>query len=568
MCNILYFVDIIFCEFFFLLNIDKFFLLQTEDLQFVSDKVQVNLTHNEISSIDLSRLEFISAQQMSSRNVRVDLNSNPIQCDCDLYSLLRYTNEEMSQQALAFITLLMDQLVCDGPDKMKDTRLLSLKTADYNCALVDDDSSDPCAPDGMCECWLRPSDRTLILDCTARNLTEAPTNIISGNADRVEVDLSGNSLRMAPSLMDNGYEKVRLIDLSGNQIEFINHSLISPNLEVRIKNINSYKFCGVSNNIFKSIFIYFFQVLYLNGNQLSFIDSETLEKIASNSSIRQLTLHDNPWRCDCQALTLLDFVQNGHELVSNRSVISCALTNWTLSSLRPIDLCPYPIPLIVIVCSIVAFLGLLVGAVVALFFFYNQEIKIYLYSKNLCLWFITQEELDRDKTYDAFVSYSHRDHDFVIEQLVKKLEDGPKPYKLCIHVRDWLAGDWIPTQILRSVQESRRTVIVLSPHFIESEWGKMEFQAAHKKAISDKCARVIIILYGDIDPASVEDPDLRDYLKMNTYIKWGDPWFYQKLRYALPHNKYRLTTKTVNSNIVDDWYVTRCREEIVQGKIV
>lgn len=134
-----------------------------------------------------------------------------------------------------------------------------------------------------------------------------------------------------------------------------------------------------------------------------------------------------------------------------------------------------------------------------------------------------------DRPFDVFVSFSHLDSDVVTELLA-----GLEPrYRVCVHFRDWAPGAWIPAQIAASVRRSRRTLAVVSAHFLRSAWARAEFREAHAAALRDHEPRLVVVLLDE--PARLPlDAELRRYLAANTYVRWGDAWFWRKLRAALP----------------------------------
>ena len=76
-----------------------------------------------------------------------------------------------------------------------------------------------------------------------------------------------------------------------------------------------------------------------------------------------------------------------------------------------------------------------------------------------------QQEAQRNYEYDAFVSYNSRDELWITEELQPKLEDE-FGLKLCLHERDFVLGGDIMEQITSGIENSRKTLLILSPNFL------------------------------------------------------------------------------------------------------
>ncbi|KAH9488323.1 hypothetical protein Btru_063782 [Bulinus truncatus] len=129
---------------------------------------------------------------------------------------------------------------------------------------------------------------------------------------------------------------------------------------------------------------------------------------------------------------------------------------------------------------------------------------------------ITPHDLD-DYPYDAFVSYSNDDEIFVLQTLAKEL--GDRGVKLLVHGRDFVAGEYIASNIIAAIKESRKTLVVLTTNLLRSSWCKYELQMANMESVHTG-RQVLIFLLKESIPNKDLGVDVLDNLRQNTYIPY------------------------------------------------
>ena len=130
-------------------------------------------------------------------------------------------------------------------------------------------------------------------------------------------------------------------------------------------------------------------------------------------------------------------------------------------------------------------------------------------------------------TYDAFVSYNHGDQRWVIEHLLPELEYRGN-IRLCLHDRDWLAGPYVADNIIDSIGNSHKTILILSNNFVQSQWSELEVGMAQHKLLTSQKDVLVLVLKDPIEDCYMTSR-LRHLMTTQTYLAWeeGDP---QKVR--------------------------------------
>ncbi|XP_061179461.1 toll-like receptor 4 [Saccostrea echinata] len=121
--------------------------------------------------------------------------------------------------------------------------------------------------------------------------------------------------------------------------------------------------------------------------------------------------------------------------------------------------------------------------------------------------------------FDAFISYAENNRTEVIN-LVKILEED-FDLNLCIHHRDFIPGTDIADYITNAIHSSRRTVCIMTSHFLNSYWCMFELKMAQMEAIYSRNGKNILILVA-LEKSSMQKLPLHlmDLIESQSFLEY------------------------------------------------
>ncbi|XP_070693558.1 toll-like receptor 1 [Pempheris klunzingeri] len=291
--------------------------------------------------------------------------------------------------------------------------------------------------------------------------------------------------------------------------------------------------------------------LLLGSNSLH---APSVNKLESCPNLKILDVSNNPFTCTC---SLRSFINLGIKSEKKKSHAGIELLSWPSgyycsypeanrnSTLKKIWItsvsCNAGLLAATILCPAVA----VIIAVVTL----CHRFDVPWYMSMIWQWTRAKHRARRRQVptedlvgveFHAFVSYSQHDTDWVHNTLLPNLEGSAGGLRICHHERNFVPGNTIIENIIACVEKSRRSVFVLSAHFVKSEWCHYELYFASHQRLVHGSDSVVLVLLEPLPQYLIPSKyyQLKSMMGRHTYLEWPQDrakhrLFWANLRAAL-----------------------------------
>lgn len=383
------------------------------------EAITINISNNRITRLSMAK-EIATNENQSP--VTWILNHNPLTCDCLIIhfaSHLKNQMENMQNYSTKFIT---NELKCLSPDRFKNQRLENILLGELTCPLDNANAKKKRCPE-HCSCYVRTVDNTAVFNCSNANLNEVPAlpNIKSLGLQFYDLHIENNNISTLALANTVGYKNVNRIYAKNNSIEMILAEHLPSDLIA----------------------------LDLSDNKFKRINASVLMKLHHMVNLQNVSFSRNPWICDCAAYELLKFIEMHFMKIVGIDEITCN-NNKSMKLIRVNGLCPIEQTTILILCILLAIIVAIILLLTTLYYKHRQEILVWTFAHHKFAWFFhNKPKLDDHKKYDVFILYSIADEEFVMVNLIPKLESASNGLKVCTLMQELKAGDIVADQVIQ-----------------------------------------------------------------------------------------------------------------------
>nr|AGT79981.1 toll-like receptor 10 [Sus scrofa] len=271
-----------------------------------------------------------------------------------------------------------------------------------------------------------------------------------------------------------------------------------------------------------------FRRLSVLNIEMNLILSPSVDFFQSCQEVKTLNAGGNPFRCTCE---LRDFIQL--EKYSEGMMVG-----WSDPYI-----CEYPLDLkgtqlkdvhlselscnIALLIVIIVIIMLVLGMAVALCCLrFDLPWYLRMLGQWARTWYrvrkTTQGQLKRNIQFHVFISFCEHDSAWVKHELIPNLEKEDGSVLICFHEGNSDPGKSITEDIINCMEKSSKSIFVLSPNFVQSEWCHYELYFGHHHLFHKGSDDIILILLEPIPLYCIPTryPALKALMEKKAYLEW------------------------------------------------
>ncbi|KAG8453587.1 hypothetical protein GDO86_000281 [Hymenochirus boettgeri] len=257
----------------------------------------------------------------------------------------------------------------------------------------------------------------------------------------------------------------------------------------------------------------------------------SLESIQSCSKVKHINAGHNPYQCNCELRMFINQEKDSPgRLIGWPETYICKYPDDVKGKMLKYLYLPE------ITCNVFILVPVIIFPIIftiALIFGLCKYFDAPWFLKMICQYTRTRhrrirvknkdyQSLPQDVTFNAFISYSEHDASWVKNIFLPNIERSDDHIRICQHERDFIPGKSIVENIINCIEKSYKSIFILSPNFVQSEWCHYELYFAHHKLFTENNDNLILVLLEPIPQYLIPSKyyKLKTLMAKRTYLEW------------------------------------------------